>query len=59
VSLIVMPVLARAKRHVAAHIQSSALTADAKQAEFCTYLSAILLSGLLLNALFGCHGLIP
>ena len=48
-----MPVLARAKRRVAARIQSVALTADAKQAEFCTYLSAILLSGLLLNALFG------
>jgi divalent metal cation (Fe/Co/Zn/Cd) transporter len=53
VSLIVMPMLARAKRRVAAHIQSAALTADAKQAEFCTYLSAILLSGLLLNTLFG------
>jgi hypothetical protein len=27
--------------------------ADAKQADFCTYLSAVLLGGLLLNALFG------
>ena len=27
--------------------------ADARQAEFCTYLSAILLVGLLLNTLFG------
>ena len=27
--------------------------ADAKQTEFCTYLSAILLAGLLLNAFFG------
>jgi divalent metal cation (Fe/Co/Zn/Cd) transporter len=27
--------------------------ADAKQTEFCTYLSAILLVGLLLNASFG------
>ena len=27
--------------------------ADAKQTEFCTYLSGILLVGLLLNALFG------
>ena len=53
VSLIVMPVLARAKRGVAARIESAALTADARQAEFCTYLSAILLCGLLLNALFG------
>ncbi len=48
-----MPVLARAKRRVAARIESAALTADAKQTEFCTYLSAILLCGLLLNALLG------
>ncbi len=27
--------------------------ADAKQAEFCAYLSAILLGGLLLNTLYG------
>jgi divalent metal cation (Fe/Co/Zn/Cd) transporter len=32
---------------------SAAMHADAKQTEFCTYLSAILLGGLLLNALFG------
>jgi divalent metal cation (Fe/Co/Zn/Cd) transporter len=31
---------------------SAAMQADAKQAEFCTYLSAILLVGLLLNAVF-------
>lgn len=53
VSLVVMPLLARAKRRVAARIASAALTADAKQTEFCTYLSAILLGGLLLNVLFG------
>ena len=53
VSLIVMPVLARAKRRVAAKLRSAALTADAKQTELCTYLSAILLGGLLLNALLG------
>jgi divalent metal cation (Fe/Co/Zn/Cd) transporter len=29
------------------------MRADAKQTEFCTYLSAILLFGLLLNAVFG------
>ena len=28
------------------------MNADAKQTEFCTYLSAILLAGLLLNATF-------
>ena len=29
------------------------MDADARQAEFCAYLSGILLCGLLLNALFG------
>ncbi len=53
VSLIVMPILSRAKRHVAASIGSAAMSADAKQTEFCAYLSAILLGGLLSNALFG------
>ena len=53
VSVVVMPLLARAKRQVAAGIGSGAMNADSRQADFCTYLSAILLGGLLLNALFG------
>lgn len=52
-SLIVMPLLARAKRRVAAGIGSGAMHADSRQTDFCTYLSAILLSGLLLNAVAG------
>ena len=52
-SLIVMPLLARAKRRVAREISSGAMAADAKQTEFCMYLSAILLAGLTLNAAFG------
>jgi len=52
-SLIVMPLLVRAKRRVARSIKSAALMADSKQTELCTYLSAILLAGLLLNALVG------
>jgi len=48
-----MPLLARAKRRVAAGIGSGAMSADSKQADFCTYLSAILLGGLLPNALLG------
>jgi divalent metal cation (Fe/Co/Zn/Cd) transporter len=48
-----MPLLVRAKRKVAWAIKSHALMADSKQTELCTYLSAILLSGLLLNALLG------
>jgi divalent metal cation (Fe/Co/Zn/Cd) transporter len=52
-SLVVMPILSRAKRKVGRALSSAAMHADAKQTEFCTYLSAILLAGLLLNALFG------
>jgi divalent metal cation (Fe/Co/Zn/Cd) transporter len=53
VSLIAMPLLSRAKRKVGRALGSAAMHADAKQTEFCTYLSAILLAGLLLNTLFG------
>jgi divalent metal cation (Fe/Co/Zn/Cd) transporter len=53
VSLVVMPLLSRAKRKVGNARGSAAIHADAKQTEFCTYLSAILLAGLLLNAFFG------
>lgn len=52
-SLIVMPLLARAKRRVAAELNSRALKADSRQTDICAYLSAILLVGLGLNALFG------
>ncbi len=52
-SLLVMPVLARAKRRVAANLNSRALAADSRQTDICAYLSAILLFGLGLNALFG------
>jgi divalent metal cation (Fe/Co/Zn/Cd) transporter len=52
-SLIVMSLLARAKRRVAFAMRSGALAAEAKQTEMCFYLSGILLGGLLLNALAG------
>lgn len=52
-SLLVMPLLARAKRRVAAELNSRALKADSRQTSLCAYLSAILLAGLALNALFG------
>lgn len=52
-SLVIMPVLVRAKRRVARAIRSDALLADATQTAVCTYLSAILLAGLALNGLFG------
>jgi divalent metal cation (Fe/Co/Zn/Cd) transporter len=53
VSLLVMPLLSHAKRRVATALKSAAMHADAKQSDLCVYLSAILLGGLLLNALFG------
>lgn len=49
-SLVVMPLLTRAKRRVGAQLESAAMNADARQTELCVYLSAILLAGLLLNA---------
>ena len=52
-ALIAMPLLARAKRRVAAKLGSGAMRADSRQADFCAWLSAILLGGLLLNAFFG------
>lgn len=53
ISLVVMPLLAREKRKVASGLDSHALRADALQTIICMYLSAILLAGLALNALFG------
>jgi divalent metal cation (Fe/Co/Zn/Cd) transporter len=53
VSLVVMPLLSRAKRRVGRALGSAAMHADAKQTEFCTCLSAILLGGLVLNAVLG------
>lgn len=52
-SLIVMPLLARAKRRVAQGLNSGAMHADSRQTDICAYLSAILLGGLVLNAVAG------
>ena len=52
-SLLVMPLLARAKRRVAVQINSRAMQADSRQTDLCAYLSAILLFGLVCNAFFG------
>ena len=48
-ALVVMPLLGYAKRDVARQLRSAAMHSDAKQADFCMYLSAILLGGLVLN----------
>lgn len=52
-SLVVMPLLSRAKKRVGHELGSTAMHADARQTDFCVYLSAILLIGLLLNASLG------
>jgi divalent metal cation (Fe/Co/Zn/Cd) transporter len=53
ISLVVMPLLSRAKKRVGTELGSAAMHADAKQTDFCVYLSVILLAGLLLNAGLG------
>lgn len=53
VSLVVMPILSRAKKRVGGELGSAAMMADAKQTDFCVCLSAILLAGLVLNVAFG------
>jgi divalent metal cation (Fe/Co/Zn/Cd) transporter len=52
-SLIVMPLLVRAKRRTGRELGSASVMADSTQTMLCTYLSAVLLVGLLLNALWG------
>jgi divalent metal cation (Fe/Co/Zn/Cd) transporter len=52
-AVIVMPLLARAKRRVAVQLNSGALHSDSRQADFCAWLSAILLAGLLLHNWLG------
>lgn len=48
-SVVIMPILARAKKRVGIKLGSTALVADATQTSLCTWLSAILLAGLGLN----------
>jgi divalent metal cation (Fe/Co/Zn/Cd) transporter len=52
-SVVVMPLLARAKLKVASAMQSGALRAEARQTSLCAYLSVIALTGVLLNATVG------
>jgi len=52
-SLVVMPVLSLAQRRAGREFGSAAAVADSKQTLLCTYLSAVLLLGLLANAALG------
>ncbi|ANN17837.1 cobalt transporter [Amycolatopsis orientalis] len=53
VSLLVMPFLSYAQRRAGRELGSTSAVADSKQTLLCTYLSGVLLVGLLLNSLFG------
>jgi divalent metal cation (Fe/Co/Zn/Cd) transporter len=52
-SLLVMPFLSWAQRRTGRSLGSNAVVADSTQTLLCTYLSAVLLAGLLLNATLG------
>ncbi|GGN81299.1 hypothetical protein GCM10011579_067680 [Streptomyces albiflavescens] len=52
-SLLVMPFLSAAQRKAGRELGSASAVADSKQTLLCTYLSAVLLVGLLANSLFG------
>jgi divalent metal cation (Fe/Co/Zn/Cd) transporter len=53
VSLVVMPLLSYAQRRAGRELGSASAVADSHQTLLCTYLSGVLLVGLLLNLLFG------
>ncbi|MCD2107236.1 cation transporter [Rhodococcus erythropolis] len=53
VSLAIMPALSYAQRRAGRELGSLSAVADSKQTLLCTYLSAVLLVGLLLNSLLG------
>ena len=53
VSLVVMPVLSWAQRRTGRRLGSATVVADSTQTLLCTYLSAVLLAGLVVNATLG------
>lgn len=52
-SVIIMPFLSLAERRAGRELGSATAVADSKQTLICTYLSAAVLMGLVLNSLFG------
>ena len=58
-SLVLMPLLGRAKQRIGSRIGSSATASEGKQNLLCAYLAAALLVGLLGNALVGAWWLDP
>ena len=58
-SVVLMPLLGRAKQRIGSRIGSSATASEGKQNLLCAYLAGALLLGLLGNALFGAWWLDP
>lgn len=58
-SLVVMPLLGRAKQRIGSRIGSSATASEGKQNLLCSYIAAALLIGLLGNAIAGAWWLDP
>lgn len=54
-SLAVMPLLSWAQRRTGRALSSNAVVADSTQTRLCTYLSGVLLVGLVLNSTLGWH----
>lgn len=52
-SLVIMPALSLAQRRTGRELGSGSVVADSMQTLLCTYLSAVLLGGLILNATLG------
>jgi divalent metal cation (Fe/Co/Zn/Cd) transporter len=52
-SVVIMPFLSFAERRAGREVGSATAVADSKQTLICTYLSAAVLAGLLLNSVFG------
>lgn len=52
-SLVIMPLLSWAQRRTGRELGSRSALADSKQTLLCTYLSAVVLAGLVLNSLLG------
>ncbi len=52
-SVVIMPFLSFAERRAGTELGSATAIADSKQTLICTYLSAAVLAGLVLNSLFG------
>lgn len=52
-SLLIMPFLSHGQRKAGRELGSRSAVADSRQTLLCTYLSAVLLVGLVLNSLFG------